>query len=413
MADNYNITTTQNQANESAGLEDNNPAMTYVDFGNQIAKNAQTQAEQAELIKQAQLKTQQGQAANAAGINPVEKGYISKDEAMALIQAELSRQKLLSDDVKAQLQQWYDAAPDMVEQQDVKDFISRYQPKAAKNGAPFLATAQDAADTDKTDETGKPLISGQMYSAVTDADGNVTYERGGQEKPDASAGADAKQQAADEKAFAALGSAIDRFIRSARGNSLTQALQRSVRALNELSEGQPLTPQMLSYIQKDISGIFQGGVPPVAGQDSEDFTNIMQRVNGLIAKYTGMQGYLHHDLGDQRQYLLGLLMRLRDSTVDMLKTAVSSEAAQYAAVVDRHPQDWQNLFEAKMQAVTSGLSQNAQTTIGAMSNTPAGNNPPAIGAAPAAAAPAAAPAPGGAPNVDALAAALGLKKKVQ
>src|SRR5258708_6806193 len=198
MADNYNINPTQGESLEAGGLDQSNPAMTYVDFADQMVRNSQAQQAQAEAIKQAQLLTKQRTEANAKGINPAEKGYVSKDEAMALIQAELSRQKLLSDDVKAQLQVWYDAAPQMVEQQDVKDFISRYQPKAAKNGAPFLATDQDASDKDKTDETGKPLVEGQMYSAVTDADGNVTYERGGQEKVDNSG---SKEAATSEKAW--------------------------------------------------------------------------------------------------------------------------------------------------------------------------------------------------------------------
>ena len=407
MADNFNINTTQQQANEAEGLNDNNPAMTYVDFANQLVKNSQSQAAQEEAIKQAQLLTQQKKAASDVGINPETKGYMSKDEALALIQAELSRQKLLSDDVKAALQQWYDAAPDMVEQQAVKDFISRYQPKTPKAGAPFVATAADAADADKTDETGKPLVEGQMYSAVTDADGNVTYERGGQEKLDNSGSKDA---AAAEKSWQKLDTEMNKFIRSSRGNALTQAAQRAVRALNELGEGQPLTPQMLSYIQKDISGIFQGGVPPVAGQDSENFTNVLQKVNGLIAKYTGVQGYLHHDLGNQRQYLLGLLMRLRESTTDMLKQALASEASGYQTVIDSDPARWQAMIDGKLKAVEAGLSQNAATSMEGMKATPEGNNPPAMGAAPAAAAPA--PAAGG-PNIDALAAALGLKKKVQ
>src|ERR1035437_5294011 len=157
MSDNFNINTTQQQANEAEGLDSNNPAMTYVDFGNQIAQNAQTQSEQAELIKQAQLTTQQRQASNAQGINPNSKGYISKDEALALIQAELTAKHLLSDDVKTQLQSWYEAAPNMVDQGAVKDFTSRYLPKADKAGTPFLATAADAKDADKTDETGKSL----------------------------------------------------------------------------------------------------------------------------------------------------------------------------------------------------------------------------------------------------------------
>jgi hypothetical protein len=392
MADNYNISTTQGQANEAGGLDQSNPAMTYVDFANQIAKNANTQTEQQQAIQNAALMLKQKQAASDAGINPAEKGYISKDEAMALIQAELSRQKLLSDDVKAQLQQWYNAAPQMVDQQDVKDFISRYQPKEGKSGVPFLATAQDAADADKTDETGKPLIAGQMYSATTDADGNVTYVRGGQEK--LAAGGD-KEGQAEEKSWQKLDAEINKFIRSSRGNTLSQAVQRANRALNELGEGQPLTSQVLSFIQKDLSGIFQGGMPPVSGMDSEDFTTMLQKVNQFIGKYTGIQGYLHSDLGNQRDYLVGILGRLRDSTIAMLKSAISSEASGYQTIIDGSPDRWQQMVTDKLNAVTTGLSDNAQTTLTAHNQGKSGNNPPAM--LPAGAAAPAAPTAGGAP----------------
>ena len=61
----------------------------------------------------------------------------------------------------------------MVEQQDVKDFISKYQPKEAKAGTPFVATDSDASDKDMTDTNGKPLKEGQTYFATKDEDGDT------------------------------------------------------------------------------------------------------------------------------------------------------------------------------------------------------------------------------------------------
>jgi hypothetical protein len=404
MADQYLPFSTQDQANEAGGLESGNPAMTYVDFANQMVKNSQSQQEQAEAIKQAQMLTQQRQAASAAGINPATKGYMSKDEAIALIQAELDRQKLLTPAVQADIDKWYAAAPQMVDQQNVKDFISKYQPHEEKPGAPFLASPEQAANPSMLTKEQDNLVAGEMYydTGEKDAEGNAIYAHGGQEKVDKSGD---KEAATAEKAWQKLDTEMNRFIRSSRGNSLTQAAQRAVRALNELGEGQPLTPQMLSYIQKDISGIFQGGVPPVAGQDSEDFTNVLQKVNGLIAKYTGVQGYLHHDLGNQRQYLLALLMRLRESTTDMLKQALASEASGYQTIIDSDPARWQAMIDGKMKAVEAGLSQNATTSLEGMASQPGGQNPPAF--TPPTAVPAATPA--GGPDMEAKKAALRAK----
>ena len=94
---------TQEQANEAGGLEPGNPAMTYVDFANQMARNSQTQQEQAEAIKQAQLLTQQKTAASAAGINPSEKGYMSKDEAQSFLSNWISNYVISNDDAPASM----------------------------------------------------------------------------------------------------------------------------------------------------------------------------------------------------------------------------------------------------------------------------------------------------------------------
>jgi len=396
MADNFNINTTQDQANEAEGLERDNPSMTYVDFANQMVRNSQSQQQQAALIAQAQelakqqkLKTGQETAAAGEGINPSTKGYMSKDEALALIQAELSRQKLLSDDVKAALQTWYNAAPQMVEQQDVKDFISRYQPKSAKVGAPFQATAADAADTDKTDESGKPLVEGQMYSVTQDADGNTIYQRGGVDKEGAVQDkADAKQNALDEHQLADLGKELSKVTNPSRGNFISQNIGRAFRALNEIQRHPDLPKPTLQYIQEEVGGIFMGGVPPESALAAADVTNAKQQINALINKYTGVVQYFNKgSITDQSNYLNSLLISLYQSTTSMAKSLMEAKIQAYPGLIERRPDDVKKLLDSHEAILSKGLTEEAQTKVteegkGKTSAAPAANAAPA--AAPAA-----------------------------
>lgn len=421
MADNFNINTTQAQSETAGGIDPN----TGLGIGNSLYSALLKQQSQEQAVQNAQLVNQQQALANknaagaaALGINPLTKGFMSKDEAYALIKAQIQRQNLMTPEVQKEIDAWYAAAPDQVEAQDVKDFASKYQPKSTTThlgqSATFTAdqdiqvpngkSAADIGLQDMHDAAGNSVddatkSDGQMtahvpedgqYQVVTDNEGNIVRVVPGgktpispEDKAAAQATAAASKQAnADEKSWQKLDAAINTFIKSARGNALSQAVQRSDRALNELAEGQPLTAQVLSFIQKDISGIFQGGVPPESGMESEDFTNILQKVNQIIGKYTGVQGFLHQDLGDQRQYLLGLLNRLRTSTIDMLKKMISSEAAGYQTIISATPDRWQKMVDDKMAAVEGGLSQNANIAITSTNASPAGNLPPATPIAP-------------------------------
>lgn len=384
MADNYNITTTQGQANEAEGLDQNNPAMTYVDFANQIAKNSSTQAQQNEAVKQAQLLTQQKQAASAAGVNPETNGYLPVDEAVA----ELKAAGVDDDTIQAFMQSL--GNQQMVNRASIDTIIRKklLSSKLSVAGKSFKATddisipaGMKAEDMGLVPDPAKSGIghvpSNGEYQVSVDPDSGqpMAYISLGETPPVTGVN---KEDQANEKSWQKLDAEINKFIRSSRGNTLSQAVQRANRALNELGEGQPLTSQVLSFIQKDLSGIFQGGMPPVSGMGSEDFTTVLQTLNQFIGKYTGVQGYLHGDLGNQRDYLVGILGRLRDSTVDMLKAAIASEASGYAAIIDSDPSRWQTMIDDKLNAVTTGLSKNAQTTLTAHNQGASGNNSPAM-----------------------------------
>jgi hypothetical protein len=384
MADNFNINTTQQQSNEAGGLDNSNPAMTYVDFANQIAKNASTQQEQNLAVKNAQLMLQQKQQAAAQGVNPETSGYLSVDEATAELKAAGIDANTINDFVQSLNGQ------QMVNRASIDTIIRKkmLSTKMSVAGKSFKTTDDitippgvNASDIGLVPDPTKPGIghvpnNGEYQVSVDPESGQpMSYIALGETPALPGAG---KEGQADEKSWQKLDAEINKFIRSSRGNTLSQAVQRANRALNELGEGQPLTSQVLSFIQKDLSGIFQGGMPPVSGMESEDFTTMYQRLNQFIAKYTGIQGYLHSDLGNQRDYLVGILTRLRDSTVAMLKAAIASEASGYQTIIDATPNRWQTMVNDKLNAVTTGLSQNAQTTIAAHGQGASGNLAPAM-----------------------------------
>lgn len=386
MADNFNINTTQEQANEAAGLDQNNPAMTYVDFGNQIAKNAATHQEQQTLIDAARLALQQKQQAAVMGANPELVNYLPIDEAVGELKAAGIDDDTIGEFIKSLNGQ------QVVNRASIDTIIRKKMltTKLSVAGKSFK-TSDDITIPAGVKAEDMGLVPDPSKSAIGHVPSNGEYQvsvdpESGQplayialgETP-ALPGGD-KEAAAAEKSWQKLDAEINKFIRSSRGNTLSQAVQRANRALNELGEGQPLTSQVLSFIQKDLSGIFQGGMPPVSGMGSEDFTNVLQTLNQFIGKYTGVQGYLHQDLGNQRDYLVGILSRLRDSTIEMLKAAVSSEASGYATIIDSDPSRWQQMIDDKLNAVTTGLSQNAQTTIATHNQGASGHLPSALSA---------------------------------
>src|SRR5260221_474190 len=208
---------TQEQANEAAGLEPGNPAMTYVDFANQMAKNSQTQASQEEAIKQAQLLTRQKTAANAAGINPEMKGYLSIGEAVAQLKAAGIDDAQIQAFVESLGNQQYVSQTSL-------DTVIRKKEAQSKFGTPFIASEDDAQNASMVTKEGDKLVSGQSYydTGEKDADNNAVYAHGGKEPVDPSIKAGQKQQQADEKSLADLGKELSKVTNPSRGNFISQ-----------------------------------------------------------------------------------------------------------------------------------------------------------------------------------------------
>lgn len=363
----------------SAGLNPNDPTNTYVDFAQKLAANRQEQALQEQQIANAtqtvaqnKLKTQQATAANAAGYNPELADTMTPEEAVAYLKIVLKEKGLQED--QALIDQWVKTLPPRVNRQIVESFANRFSRESTRSGQPakfqttdkiIIPANKTAADLGLDQDDENPTIGhvpeDGMYQVVYDNSGNIQkFIPGGKEPVDQTAKAAGKAAESAEKQWQKLDAAINTFIRSQRGNMLVSSIVRADRALNELATSETLTPQILDYIREDISGIFTGGVPPISGKEGTTFETAYQAVNRFIQKYTGTSGFFKTDLGNQRDYLLGLVSRLRESTIDVVKAMVESEASGYKKIISDDPDRWEQMKTAKLGTIEAGLTATAK-----------------------------------------------------
>lgn len=366
MSDNFNINTTQGQADQAEGLDPNNPAMTYVDFGNQIARNGTEQARQAQLVQQAveqtkqqQLGTKQKYAAAAMGVNPEMKDNFTIDEAVAYLKA--------AGVDNNQIQAFVDSIGDkQTVNKAAIDTVIRKKEAQTKFGTPFIASDQDAASESMVTKEGDQLVSGQSYydTGEKDDDGNAIYAHGGKEPVDPSVKAGQKQNSVDDKALADLGKELSKVTNPSRGNFISQNIGRAFRALNEIHEHPDLPKPTLSYIQEEVGGIFMGGVPPESALQAADVTNLKQNINATINKYTGIVQYFKKDdTTNQSTYLTQLLTGLYQSTIEMAKSMMEAKVKAYPGLVDRRPDDVKALLASHEAILSQGLTEGAKKDV--------------------------------------------------
>lgn len=366
MADNFNLHSDASELDKASGLDPSNPAMTYVNFANSMAENANRQKQQEQQVAAAALLQKQKQEAADKGINPNTKGYMTKDEAIALINAELSRQKLLTPEIKDQLAAWYDAAPNMVEAQDVKDFVSKYQPKGANttSGQPYLATAADAHNPNKKDENGDALVPGQSYQAHITTDPSsgeilsVDYVSGGGENKAVLGGG-----GGSPKDLSDLDSRMTKFIQSQRGNSLTNVVNRAKSALTLLQPfvddpSKKPSPQILKAIEADIGSIMTGGVATVDAMAGSGYHTIFSDLDEKLGYYTGkftlgqkLMGTFTKEtpLSEVLKLLHKQVEDLRETAANTVKTQLESLAPAFKDKVGEDK--FNEMLDAKMKVV--------------------------------------------------------------
>lgn len=366
MSDNFNISTGLGSADQAEGLDPNNPAMTYVDFGNQIVRNSQEQARQAQLVQQAveqtkqqKLGTKQKTEADAMGVNPELKDVFTVQQAVAYLKG------AGVDDT--QIQAFVDALGDaQTVSKAAIDTIIRKKELANKPGTPFIASDADAGNKSMVTKEGDQLVSGQSYydTGEKDDDGNAIYGHGGKEPVDPAVKAGQKQNSVDDKALADLGKELSKVTNPSRGNFISQNIGRAFRALNEIHEHPDLPKPTLSYIQEEVGGIFMGGVPPESALQAADVTNLKQQINATVNKYTGIVQYFKaSDTTNQSTYLTQLLTGLYQSTIEMAKSMMEAKVKAYPGLVERRPDDVKQLLASHEAVLSQGLTEGAKKDV--------------------------------------------------
>jgi hypothetical protein len=360
------------------GLNTSNPQNTYSDFATQITKNQQEQAaqEQAlalakEHVAQAKNQTREEGEAAATGYNSILKDQMTPEEAIAAVKAAMAVKGLKADDAIAE---WASKLPATVNRLSVENFISHLTKESTRAGqaTPFAKSDDiDIPEGVTAKELGlvadpvKPGIGhvpeDGMYQVVYDNQGILKrFIPGGKEAADPSIKLGQKQEQFDAKRWSDLEKELTKVISSNRGNQLSAAVYRADRAINEIADPETLMPQVLSFIGKDLAGIFQGGVPPVAGMEKEEFETAFQALNRFVQKYTGVTAMFRTDTGDQREKLTKLIVRLRDSTLDILQNLLESKLEGYRDIIDKDKDRWNRILADKLKAVRSGLTKQAE-----------------------------------------------------
>jgi hypothetical protein len=384
-------TTNINENLIGAGLNTSNPQNTYVDFATQLAKNSMDQKAQEEAIanaklmtKQAQIETAQQEAAQNAGINPLEAQYVPKAEALVLIKKILEAK---GEDASADdMQQFAAVLPNMVNRADIDVFASRFMTERAHTGTGTLIKddqpihipkgksasdigLQDAHkgddheisvdDTEESDGTyvGYVPQSG-MYQTTTNNKGEVlNYTPGGREATDNSLAIGQKQSQFNQQQWKALETIVDGAFKTRSGGlgSLSTAVFRAVRAINTLTNANPVTKQDLANISQDIAGIYQGGAPTVVSAQENSYETLLTNLADTVRKNLGVIINPGDSIEATKNKLMETLTQLRDSASENIREFINSTEPAFRPIITAEPERWKDLVDGKMKFIESGL----------------------------------------------------------
>lgn len=340
MSDNFNIDTTQAQSYLAGGLDPSNPQLT---IGDTIAQNAQKQAEQAQLVqqaiertKQAKLSTKQKTEADAEGVNPELKDYMSKEEALQYIAHEWK-----VDETDPAIQKLASTLPDQVERHMIQTLIRKKDRFPSRPvGQPFQAKEGNAYPT-TVDGTGEaPLHAGQWYQAMADDEGNVSYIPSGQTGAGLRAGAHDNDQLTKE--WFKIAQDMDPTKASSR-NALGINYQSYVAAMRgeNLLKQPTVTFQNLGEVTRDLTRILQQGVPTDSGTEGMMYHSLVGDIMKKI-QYIGGKPQDAVPVG-LKTYLNDSFERLKAISKDVIELKIQAVEASFPDVLQAHQNQWDNL----------------------------------------------------------------------
>jgi len=370
MADNFNVSTTQSQANEAGGLDSNNPAMTYVDFAHQIANNAATQTEQQQAIQNAALMLQQKKQLAASGVNltPEATNFLPINEAVGELKA-----AGVDDDT---IQQFVDSlnGQQMVNRASIDTIIRKkmLSSKLSVAGKAFKTTddillppGTNAGDLNLVPDPTRPGIghvpsNGEYQVSIDPQSGQPTsYIALGEtppEKPNTK-GADQLQKRQTD-----LVKLIAKQLEARRGNWLSQGLYRCSVALQKLNNTPFMTKQDLYQIAQDVASIFTGGVPT---EEEIQMSSYHTSLNSLLDNLTSLTGKVFGlPLQDIRSKLMSIVQPLYQEMIERFTNLMDLYGQGYPDVIQANPDWWDQTKQKALHAAEHQQSIGSALTTG-------------------------------------------------
>jgi len=327
----------------AAGLNPENPADTYVDFADKIAKNIQDQQQmevnmtKAKLMtRQAKVQTMAQEAAQAAGYNHELAGTMTKDQAIAEAKATTVDPQVI--------EEWAASLPPIVEASQVENFISRFSRETNKSGQPFVATAKDV---NKHDENGDPLIAGQTYAAVYDNKGKVSaYVRSGQEKADPELRLSENRSQFAQREWNKFIKQMNPYTASGR-NSVGVSMQSFIRAVRALKafEQEVVTSQVAGNVIAEIGAIYKGGSPDQAMMEATSYRTLAGDINDKLQHLTGKEKKGIPD--GLKKYIVKQITELNDTSKMVIKNSLDLAEEGNEQIIEPFREQW-NSYKKKL-----------------------------------------------------------------
>lgn len=377
MADNIPVTSVGSEL-ISAGLNQNNPTMTTVDFADQMAKARQEQEaqEQAiarakELTVQAGIQTQNQQDAQAQGINPLTADYLTPEQAVATLHLILEEKGVPAD--KDMIQNFVDSLHGKpVNRQVVEEFANRLsgEKTRANQSAKFTTdmdlqvpkgkSAADVSLVDMHDPEGnsvddKTISDGTftahvandgMYQVIYNNQGQVeNYLPGGKEPADPSLKLSEKDsQFWTNQWKSRIANKINPYLASGRtqvGVAL-QTVTRCARALMTLAHT-PVTKQDAMNIILEIGFAYKGGSPDQAAILETKYETLYgDLLNWAQSKIGKAMDVLPDDI---KNHLIDRIKDLEDQSKKVVTDSVQAAQALNQDVIDHFPDQWKKFVD--------------------------------------------------------------------
>lgn len=356
----------------AAGLNPQNPADTYVDFADKIAKNIQDQQQMTQnlekakyMTRQAKVQTEQNEEAQKAGFNPDLIGTMTKDQAKTQVKAMLHIKGMKVPEET--IEEWYNSLPPLVKTSDIEAFINSATRATTGSSFAFTSTTEsvggkvynvavrrrDGKRTDLFDpETGSPVFPDIEDEATTPEEkeeAKIILARSEKQEAGTQARLGFFKERFAEMTWQKLQDKINtsnapaaRAIGQAAVNNM-----RADRALKLLDRSTGLTAGEYDIVSSDLAAIFKGGVPDVLSLEH-------QRYSTLAADFAKLKQYLlsrpeEIETEKIQERLKKITMEVKEIDNGIIMNYMDSVAAGYEPFIASDPARFGRMVNAQLR----------------------------------------------------------------